>query len=215
METSIFAFPTDLLGEGRRARPRQRPGTGGRSAASRSRPSITPAGTSSRTTLAGRALPRERRLLFPRPTRSLPRPGRSSRASAGWSPTTTRWPAPRGLRRRAGLGVARVDGVPPLSTGPGRAAPSTPRANAFGDPMLTELCPANPDVAAYVRALSADIARRGVQTIVAESLHYHPLEHGYHHERYFLHLGARTQFPARPLLLRALPRGVAGGRGRR
>ena len=60
--------------------------------------------------------------------------------------------------------------------------------------MLTELCPANPDVVAYVRALSGDIARRGVRTIVAESLHYHPLEHGYHHERYFLHLGARTRF---------------------
>jgi hypothetical protein len=65
--------------------------------------------------------------------------------------------------------------------------------NAFGDPMLTELCPANPNVVAYVRALSGDVAARGVGTIVAESLHYHPLEHGYHHERYFLHLGARTR----------------------
>ena len=57
-----------------------------------------------------------------------------------------------------------------------------------------------------MRALSADIARHGVQTIVAESLHYHPLEHGYHHERYFLHLGARTA-SSRTLLLRALRRG--------
>jgi hypothetical protein len=65
---------------------------------------------------------------------------------------------------------------------------------AFGDPCLTELCPANPDVRAYTQALAGDVARLGMKTIVAESLHFHPLEHGYHHERYFLHLGARTRF---------------------
>jgi hypothetical protein len=65
---------------------------------------------------------------------------------------------------------------------------------AFGDPRLTELCPANPEVRDYVRALAGDVAGLGVRTIVAESLHYHPLEHGYHHERYFLHLGARSRF---------------------
>jgi hypothetical protein len=65
---------------------------------------------------------------------------------------------------------------------------------AFGDPRLTELCPANPDVRDYARVLAGDIGRLGVRTIIAESLHYHPLEHGYHHERYFLHLGARTRF---------------------
>jgi hypothetical protein len=65
---------------------------------------------------------------------------------------------------------------------------------AFGDPCLTELCPANPDVRDHVRALAGDVAGLGVKTIVAESLHYHPLEHGYHHERYFLHLGACTRF---------------------
>jgi hypothetical protein len=72
--------------------------------------------------------------------------------------------------------------------------PEQAEQTAFGDPCLTELCPANPDVRAYVRSLTGDIARHGVRTIVAESLHYHPLEHGYHHERYFLHLGARTRF---------------------
>jgi hypothetical protein len=66
--------------------------------------------------------------------------------------------------------------------------------NAFGDPVLTQLCPANPDVAAYAAALTGDIASRGVRRILAESLHYHPLEHGYHHERYFLPLGPRTRF---------------------
>ena len=71
--------------------------------------------------------------------------------------------------------------------------PDVVERNAFGDPMLTELCPANPAVRRYVGALSTDIARRGVETIVAESLHYHPLDHGFHHERYFLHLGPTTR----------------------
>ena len=73
-------------------------------------------------------------------------------------------------------------------------SPEHAESNAFGDPKLTELCPANPAVREYVRTLTTDIARQGVQTIVAESLHYHPLEHGYHHERYFLALGAGTRF---------------------
>lgn len=66
--------------------------------------------------------------------------------------------------------------------------------NAFGDPHLTELCPANPDVRAYARALAANVARLGVASIFAESLHYHPLEHGYAHERYFVELGALGRF---------------------
>jgi hypothetical protein len=62
--------------------------------------------------------------------------------------------------------------------------------NAFGDAHLTDLCPSNPEVRAYVRALSADIASKGVASLVAESLHFHSLAHGYHHERYFIELGA-------------------------
>jgi hypothetical protein len=61
--------------------------------------------------------------------------------------------------------------------------------NAFGDPHLTDLCPSNPDVRTYVAALSGDIASKGVSTVVAESLHFHALEHGFHHERYFIELG--------------------------
>lgn len=66
--------------------------------------------------------------------------------------------------------------------------------NAFGDLYPADLCPANPDVRAYVRALVADVARYDVQAILAESLHYHGLEHGYHHERYFIELGARGRY---------------------
>ena len=71
----------------------------------------------------------------------------------------------------------------------GEAHPECVCHNVFGDPHLTDLCPANPDARAYVRGLSADIAAHGVSTVVAESLHYHGLEHGFHHERYFVELG--------------------------
>ncbi len=71
----------------------------------------------------------------------------------------------------------------------GESHPECSCRNAFGDPHLTDLCPANPDVRAYVRTLSGDIAAHGVAAVVAESLHYHGLEHGFHHERYFIELG--------------------------
>src|SRR5919107_2121847 len=61
--------------------------------------------------------------------------------------------------------------------------------NAFGDRYLTDLCPSNPEVRAYACALASDIGRYEVATIFAESLHFHGLMHGYHHERYFEELG--------------------------
>ena len=66
--------------------------------------------------------------------------------------------------------------------------------NAFGDAYVTDLCPANPHVRAYVRALAGDIAHLGVTSILTESLHYHPLEHGYAHERYFIDLGPLSRY---------------------
>jgi len=72
----------------------------------------------------------------------------------------------------------------------GEAHPEIACANAFGDRHLTDLCPSHPRVRAYVTALTTDIASRGVASIVAESLHFHGLEHGFHHERYFIELGA-------------------------
>jgi hypothetical protein len=71
----------------------------------------------------------------------------------------------------------------------GQAHPDCACRNAFGDLHLTDLCPTNPDVRAYVSALTADIASKGVASITAESLHFHGLEHGFHHERYFIELG--------------------------
>ena len=71
----------------------------------------------------------------------------------------------------------------------GEAHPECACRNAFGDAYLTDLCPTNPEVRAYVNALTADISSKGVATIVAESLHFHGLQHGFHHERYFIELG--------------------------
>jgi len=76
----------------------------------------------------------------------------------------------------------------------GEAHPECACQNVFGDALLTDLCPANPDVRAYVRALAGDIASKGVAAVVAESLHYHGLVHGFHHERYFIELGTLGRF---------------------
>ena len=66
--------------------------------------------------------------------------------------------------------------------------------NAFADPYVTDLCPTNPDVRAYTRALAGDVARLGVTSIFTESLHHHALEHGYAHERYFIELGPLSRY---------------------
>jgi hydrogenase/urease accessory protein HupE len=74
------------------------------------------------------------------------------------------------------------------------AHPDCAPENAFGDRYVTDLCPANPEVRAFARALAADVARLGVAAICSESLHYHALEHGYAHERYFVPLGLRARY---------------------
>jgi hypothetical protein len=74
------------------------------------------------------------------------------------------------------------------------AHPDCAPQNAFGDRYVTDLCPAHPDVRAFAVALAADVAGLGVATICSESLHYHPLEHGYAHERYFVPLGPLVRY---------------------
>jgi hypothetical protein len=71
----------------------------------------------------------------------------------------------------------------------GSRYPSAVVENVYGDPQPTALCPANPAVVAYCRELAGDVSRYGVESILAESLHYDVFEHGYHHERYLLDIG--------------------------
>lgn len=68
------------------------------------------------------------------------------------------------------------------------AHPDCATRNVYGDPYLTDLCPANPRVRSYCCELATDVVRRPVQRLLAESLHYRPLEHGEHHERYLIPL---------------------------
>ncbi|MFD8706172.1 hypothetical protein ACFV1W_26810 [Kitasatospora sp. NPDC059648] len=75
----------------------------------------------------------------------------------------------------------------------GFAHPDCAPANAFGDRHLTELCPAHPEVREYALTLVDELARYGVDAIRAESLHFHGLRHGYHHERYFEELGPTAE----------------------
>lgn len=65
---------------------------------------------------------------------------------------------------------------------------------AFGDRLLNYLCPAHPEVRAYARALAGDIGRYGVDSIKLEALSYMPFDHGYHHERSFIHLSPNIRF---------------------
>lgn len=71
--------------------------------------------------------------------------------------------------------------------------PDCATRNVYGDPYLSDLCPANPRVRAYCRELAADLSRYPVRRLLAESLHYRPLEHGEHHERYLIHLPAQAR----------------------
>jgi hypothetical protein len=61
--------------------------------------------------------------------------------------------------------------------------------NAFGDRLLTDVCPSRPEVRAYALALAEDVAATGVSVVDAESLHHPPFDHGGHHERSFVPLG--------------------------
>ncbi|MFJ9772664.1 hypothetical protein ACIRVF_15695 [Kitasatospora sp. NPDC101157] len=191
MESSVLAFATDLLDEGADTffgNLTDRAGVGG-------------------VTLA--AVYHEARDVFPHNPRRVIRylePG-----AAYFRPDPARWagrrlsPAPsgaigerdpfaeaaaeagrRGLKLHAWTVFCHNDRL-------GFAHPDCAPANAFGDRHLTELCPAHPEVREYALTLVDELARYGVDAIRAESLHFHGLRHGYHHERYFEELGPTAE----------------------
>lgn len=81
------------------------------------------------------------------------------------------------------------------NTSLGLAFPETTQENCFGDRAApADLCPAHPEVRRYAVALARTVARLGVDSVVAESLHYGFFGHGYHHERSFVDLGAVAEF---------------------
>lgn len=77
----------------------------------------------------------------------------------------------------------------------GTRHPDSAVQSCFGDRAApADLCPANPEVREYVTAVAREVARRGVDSVVAESLHYGTFDHGYHHERALVPLGAVERF---------------------
>jgi hypothetical protein len=66
--------------------------------------------------------------------------------------------------------------------------------NAYGDRLITDVCPSRQEVRDYAVALAEDVAATGVSVVDAESLHHAPFDHGGHHERSFLRLGETARF---------------------
>jgi len=88
--------------------------------------------------------------------------------------------------------------------------------NCFGDRgSPADLCPSHPDARLYAVALARSVARQGVDSVVAESLHFGTFAHGYHHERSFVPLGPMDTFLfglcfCRHCMRRAVDLGVNG-----
>ena len=76
----------------------------------------------------------------------------------------------------------------------GMASPEAAVTNVFGNKFLSELCPINPAVSGYALGLTKDLVSRGLNGIVAESLHFHGARHGEHHERFFIELSPVSEF---------------------
>jgi hypothetical protein len=191
MKTALFAFPSDLEDEGIQVvveRASHRAGVDG---------------------LVLAAAYHAARDLFPHNPR-----GRVRFLEPGvvfFRPRPSRWEGARLLPRPAALAASRDPLGEAVRAGRERGLPvhgwtvflhsdrlgfdhpeCAPR-NAFGDPYSTDLCPAHPDVRGYAVALGAEVAARGVASVVAESLHFHPWEHGFHHERAFVELSGRAR----------------------
>jgi hypothetical protein len=77
----------------------------------------------------------------------------------------------------------------------GLAHPDVTVRNCFGDRgSPTDLCPSHPDVRLYAVALGRAVARLGVDSVVAEGLHFGTFGPGYHNERSFVPLGPMDLF---------------------
>ena len=66
------------------------------------------------------------------------------------------------------------------------------QVNCFGDRLVGSICPANPRVRRYVLAMTKELCSYPISTLRAESLHYHGVLHGSHHERCLERLGEVT-----------------------
>lgn len=67
--------------------------------------------------------------------------------------------------------------------------------NVYGDKIITDLCPNNPDVQEYICAVISDISENlPVEKILIESLEFMPFAHGFHHEVFGVPMTAAASF---------------------
>ena len=76
----------------------------------------------------------------------------------------------------------------------GKENPEAAQINGLGQKLLASLCPSNPSAQGYAIGLTNDLISRGIKSIAAESVHFHGLVHGEHHERYFIELSEISQY---------------------
>jgi hypothetical protein len=76
----------------------------------------------------------------------------------------------------------------------GKQNPEAAQINGLGQRLLASLCPSNPSAQGYAIGLTNDLISRGIKSIAAESVHFHGLIHGEHHERYFIELSEISQY---------------------
>ncbi|MFN4179163.1 MAG: hypothetical protein ACK4I8_02525 [Armatimonadota bacterium] len=77
-----------------------------------------------------------------------------------------------------------------------RAGLSNPKAcmvNCFGDVYTSNLCPSNPQVREFAKALVKDLSRYPLMAIECESLHYGGIGHFHAHEKIGIQLGELEQ----------------------
>lgn len=72
--------------------------------------------------------------------------------------------------------------------------PEMLQVNCFGDRVPGALCPARPEVQEYVLRVVGEVCSYPIRTLRVESLHYHGLAHGGHHERCADNLGQMATF---------------------
>lgn len=74
------------------------------------------------------------------------------------------------------------------NTSLGEDHPALASRTCFGDPLLSNICPPNPDAVEYAISLAANISSRGLD-VVAEALSGQTFSHGHHHKRSFAPVG--------------------------
>jgi hypothetical protein len=68
------------------------------------------------------------------------------------------------------------------------------QVNCFGDEMAGTLCPSHPGAQRFAELLVDEISSYPVGTVRLESLHFHGINHGHHHERLIEPYGATALF---------------------